>query len=364
MLNLRDIIEDTRVTSESGKTIFSLRSSKVEDGFEVNYVTGAGTFETTKIIIPEKIELSKETFITFGLLQAESTKKPHYATFDFTNSNPELVEFFLNYWEKDWKLPREKWKARILLWNSLDLDAARNFWEQKLRVDTNIQRGTAYRISDLATKTGVCHLLLANKSLRAVVLEVHERIKKEILTDRNKAVFYLSGLLAGDGSVIAGEGKAIVELCLNPNSDEPRFYRSLLESLGLEISEAAFRTYDTKRYIRISGYKNLLKLFMLSEAELFLPDKTKNKKLLKALLQNQYLITFWRIALLPDTFTAREYAEKFTVVKRTANQNILRLIEEGLVEKKAASLPAYSITPKGKRLIEIAEKARNIIEEN
>ena len=362
MINLKSIIKETKAVSESGKNTFSLQSLKVESGFEVNYATGKGTFETTKIIVPEKIEIDKTALIAFGLLQAETTKKPNYATFDFTNANPALVEFFLVYWERAWNQPRTKWKARILLWNRNELEKARNFWKEKLKIETDIQRGTAYRISDSASENGVCHLLFANKTLRAIVLRVHEKIKQEILTDRKKAIAYLSGLLAGDGSVVSEGGKATIELCLNMNSDEPEFYGKILESLGLEITEADKRLYDKKRYIRVGGYKNLLKLLLLSEAELFLPDKTKNKKFLKALFHNQYLKPFFRIKEFKNIFTAREYAEKFGVVKRTANANIARLIKQGLVERQHSK--EYTISTEGEKLVEIVEKARNIIAEN
>src|SRR5438132_3800807 len=101
-INLPKLCKNLDVLGDKAKFKFPLKYELMENKVKFFYETGYGRFEPRPFILPQEIVVDKNLLTVFGLLQAEMTKV-HYLTFDFSNSNPILIKFVIDYFGNYWK---------------------------------------------------------------------------------------------------------------------------------------------------------------------------------------------------------------------------------------------------------------------
>lgn len=323
------------------------------------YETKCGRFEPKPIKIKRYIPINKDTLIAFGLFQSEGSKK-NSLSFQFTNSNKDLVKFIMNYFEKTWGIDHRLWSCQVTCWKNYKTEdwkeSVKNYWKNELNIKENkikVIKGTSYRLSDNAKEFGVFSLRLDRKIFWALTMNFLEIIKKLSENDETYAGYYIKGLLAGDGSIsIDSNGSiAYVSIAFNPNSNEHEHYMKILKKLDINGNILN----KNSRSLRINGWRNYYKLLTITENEPFFMLKEKNRIFVKGFLKNQYVIPLKRLNnFLLSKISTQSYAKEFGVCERSAMDSLKRLKKLGfLIDKKEGNRKVYLITPEGSQFLKL-----------
>jgi len=80
--------------------------------------------------------LSKETFFIAGLMLylAEGGKRD-YARIAFTNTDPMIIKFFFNWLIEFLRIPKEKIKVGLHLYENMDIEKEKEFWKNELGIE-------------------------------------------------------------------------------------------------------------------------------------------------------------------------------------------------------------------------------------
>jgi len=98
-----------------------------------NYIT-IYSKQKTPITLPRFIKITPSMIELIFLVHGDG----HYQyKLNFTNKAPELHNFVLDKFEKHLRIPRELWKARVLLSNLEFCDNAKKYWENKVKISKN-----------------------------------------------------------------------------------------------------------------------------------------------------------------------------------------------------------------------------------
>lgn len=339
-----------------------LNNDKVRFWYEI----GHGRFEPVPISLPRFIPLDKSTFNAFGLIQAESTKE-NSTFFDFTNSDPELVKFIVDYFNRIWSIDRNFWYGKVLYWKGPLTKKIEGkikcFWSEFLSIPKEritVKEGTSYRLSETSkSEYGVMSLRLNNKVFRSIALSFLEMVIKPMAEENKKlSSYYFQGLLSGDGSVGFDKNKSMVyvSLAYNPKSNEFDHYEKVLSLLDIDF-DRNLKNKIGRRAIQIHNWTNYLKILNLTGGMPFL-DKRKNSKFLSGFLSNQYIKSLLRLEKLSKFRNIRykNYMNLFNVGERNSYSCLQRLVTLGfLMRIKENSFSSYSLTREGRNFLNMID---------
>jgi len=367
-LDIKEFMNNIQIISESGKTNYKLNRLENENSLFLWYKTGPGQFKVEPIIIPKSILLDDETFIIFGLIQAETYKNLKSSNFQFINSNPELITRVLIYFVKKWKISINHCSLEVTYWRP-DFENKKafleGFWKDKTKINNvNIRKGTEYRLSNKAEEYGVASLRINNRILTVLMLEFHFKVIRNLVENNNDYLsLYLRGLFEGDG--ILGREKGLFRylgLAFNPESDELFHYKKLLRNIGLDLNLTKIQ--DKKiRCILFGGWNEIYKFLKITNGEIFL-DREKNKIIVRGFLTNQYVIPLLRLRKLArlQEISTVTYATIFKTTKRSAIDCLKRLCKLRFLEcnntKKCFS---FRLTNKGKEFLDSIKSIEGVL---
>ena len=88
-----------------------------------------------------------------------------------------------------------------------------------------------------------------------LILKILEDINEVLKNDKMKIIYYLQGIIAGEGHIKPGKHKSLNSVRIGcSNAKEKLFYHILLKKLGI-------KSHIAKNQIEITGQDNFLKLF-------------------------------------------------------------------------------------------------------
>lgn len=370
-LDMLNVCKSLKIQSQTGNTVFDAITINHGNTVEVFYKTGPGQFASSPFKAARLIPLNKRTFQAFGLIQAECTKKLTHPSFDFSNTSPEVVRFILDYFEDVWKISRRNWKIYVEYWRGKVSRALKrdiiDFWTKRLSVynwQVKVRVGTEKRFSEHASLFGTASVRLNSRIAQVLMMEVLERVKAIVESDEKAAGAYLCGLFAGDGFALERKSDlAAIGLSFNPHSTELDHYSKVLARVGVSINR---KKYDGKRAIFFTHWRDDITLLEASDGGLFLPHRENAIKFYRGFLANQYVKPLLRMRLFEErSLTAREFASKVNVCKRTANLDLNRCVALGLLEsdgKGTASSPfVFRLTDKGKKFLKLVENIEGFL---
>ena len=358
--NTKELIDNIKIISYSGKTEYTIKCKETDKEFVIWYDTGPGQFKVSEIPITKQIELNKETFVIFGLIQAEAAKSLRYTTFQFTNSNVSDVKMVFDYFNKIWKIPKKFWSVDVCYWRrdiAKKKENIEEFWKNALSIENvTVREGTKYRLSDKAEKFGVASLRLNNKAAAGIIMNFLYRVIYP-LAEQNPiyAGWYLTGLFEGDG-VLINKNLGSIGLSFNPHDTELDHYERLLKMLGINIDkDDIVKKY--KRYMQFN-WKEQVILLDATGGQLFLDSR--NNVFVSHFLENQYVKSLIRMERLCDIcIDVKRYSKIFNCGYRSASDSLKRLESLGLLYcDRSSNKFEFHISYDGYTFLEFINKIR------
>jgi len=230
------------------------------------------------IQMPRYIELDDRFFEIFGLYQGEGYKKqPNFgARVQFSNSNPEIINSFLDYFSEKFNLIRNNWNASIGYYGKLDKIKVISYWSKITKIEKeNIKRVVFYKAKgEDYKKYGTLNIFIISSILVEIILGLLNCTQFLIMKRKKWARAFLRGLLAADGSVKLMKYKnmtslQMIELALE-NKVESKFYKNIFKKIGIKTND-----YTQRRKLMISNWRNFK---VLAQFNAFKLHKEKNEK--------------------------------------------------------------------------------------
>jgi hypothetical protein len=363
-ISMKELIDSIKIISYSGKNQYMIKCRETDKEFVIWYDTGPGQFKVNELPITKQIELNKQTFVIFGLIQAEATKSLRYTNFQFTNSNSLDVKMVFDYFNKIWKMPKKFWSVDVCYWRkdfNKKKEIIEEFWKKALNIENVTAReGTKYRLSDKAEEFGVASLRLNNKTAAGIILNFLYRVVYP-LVERNSvyAGWYLTGLFEGDG-VLINKNLGNVGFSFNPYDTEFEHYGRLFKMLGINVDKRDV-VEKYKRYMPFN-WKEQIILLDATGGQLFLDSR--NDIFISHFLNNQYVKSLIRLENLHGgiNIDVKNYSKKFNCGLRSALDSLRRLENLGLLrcDRNGRKLN-FSISYDGYGFLEFINKLKLIV---
>lgn len=232
------------------------------------------------IAIPRYIPLNENIFEFLGLYQAEGYKKlPKIgARLEFANSNPQIINIFMNCIENNFLIPKQKWLAYITYYNNdKQHETLVKYWNKKTNIPIkNFQKTRFFKgKTNRATENGTLHVLILSTVLAEIMLGMLNCAEKLIQRNKILSSSFLRGILAGDSHVKLTKWKNITTLQIieiaTENEKETELYKKILDKLSI-----SYHDYSKKlRKINITHINNFDKLAKIDAFRLH-PKKEKD----------------------------------------------------------------------------------------
>lgn len=82
--------------------------------------------------------VSRETFFVAGLiLYLGEGHKKDYTKLNLANTDPKIVRFFIQWLEEFLGVPKEKLKLSLHLYENMDIEKEKKFWQKELEIQKN-----------------------------------------------------------------------------------------------------------------------------------------------------------------------------------------------------------------------------------
>jgi len=338
-ISLLSLVKGIKVTSHTGKTQFKLNVKRVSDGklkIWYNHNFG-GSFQPRPFIIPVKLKLDRKTCSAFGLIQAEGVKKSYYSEVQFANTEFEIVKFVLDYFEEYFYIPRNIWRCVVSCKRTNDYDRIISYWSKNCNIPAEKVKLVPRPVERFkSAEYGCATLRLANSAFYSIILAILNFCKNE-LSEKTLLAYYLSGLLAGDGTVKLNKYGSIdsIGLAYDYNTDELAVYSSLLDELNIKFS---VEISSTMRIIRMHNWKQFLTLFTLTGGLPFSACSRKNELFYRGMLNNRDIKSVRRLNLFADkSFSVKDFSAAFKIHQRSSYDLLTRWASIGYLEYELKS---------------------------
>ena len=204
-LNLKNYIPKTIISSNKMSKEIKIQKQKN------NYILSA--LKCKNIILPIKVNLSKEDIISIGLYFAEGSKK-HNREISFSNSDKTSLKIYCSFLEKfNIKRTDSSWKVHLNInfKNEISETELSNYWIKELNLNLNSKRRAflSYkgvlngRLSKNSSKYGCLELSYSSIIFRWFLMNIMYKLFSEFVKnkDKNNLSYILKGYFAGDGHV-------------------------------------------------------------------------------------------------------------------------------------------------------------------
>ncbi len=274
------------------------------------------------IVLPRYIHFNKLTLNALGLLQAEmGMSNPRSSYVNFTNSNSLLVRKVLNFFSKEFEIPISDWSWSITFNYKLKQrendygtilreETSLNFWEYNIPLNRKNRRTKWVQYTgnktnsnmSLQTKyNGSLVIGYSNILLYQLLLNLLSKIiSKELNLSSQQRVYFLQGVIAGDGCVKLSPYSSLQSISIGcTNTKESYFYKYSLDLLDVSS------TVEKTGTVRVCNLKNMLHINNLGLVELHLDKLNKFNK------------AFLEYKQIPDDLKVRYY-----ILKKEVNLHV------------------------------------------
>lgn len=309
------------------------------------------------VTIPRYLPLSQENFEVMGLAQGELLKCVRKGLLSLSNSDPVLINCFLDLCERIFQVKRIDWRASLAisrLSSSEEVETElKKFWSKKVSISPENFVKTHFHRYGQQTPYGTLHVYVSNILLTWLMAKLLTFCAKLASLKTEWAAAFMRGVFAADGCPILRSNNALLsaDIAHNPKTDEARLYVSLLSKLDIKAKIVPPRT------VKIQGVENFLKLGRFG---LFRLHGERQKKFSYGLKAHREVKSLLRLkALLKQEVTVKQLAKLLSISNIRSQQLLKRWFEASHVTRsrggpnRDGSWPPYSyrLTEKGLRTL-------------
>lgn len=257
--DLHGFLNQTYARTKSNK-IRKFKPNLIGNMISVEYLPGGGSL-SKRLNLKSSFKVDQNFYKMLGLIHAEASKlvkKP----FCFTNKTPQNVKYIIDWFEKHLHFSKEGWIYEVVVTpKTKDFSSVARFWSKSLKIPQKLIKvytKASYYTSE-PSEIGIMNLRNC-RTLKEIVLRLLETVKKHTEKDRFAAGHFLSGVLAGDGSLGLSKKGSLnyVQLCFDPNKvwtsdNELLLYLNCLKSIGIPKDDLVIGITQNKkadRFIR------------------------------------------------------------------------------------------------------------------
>ena len=333
ILPLKDFIPEK---SGSGFIIDTKENKKsLHVSYKVLYKQGG--YKKVECSIPKVIETNNLFWEALGILQGEmkkSNKNLGYANTSFTNSNPDIVNHVLDFFEEFFNIKRNSWRITIIF-NSKDFplrhkeefeSKIRNFWINNLKVPNENFTKTYFnqRKRAVQSKSGSVNLKYCNSVYASFFKNMLENLKGIIENDRTVSQSYIRGLIAAEGSSYIKNG-FLNSVEIGASRDEDfEHYKKCLRVIGIK------RAWKGNNAIKICGWDNFYELWKIKAFKL---HKKRELKFTEGFLKNEETRKLLLLKKLSEQSKPIKDLEYTSLARCTVHQHLTNHLKSGLVER-------------------------------
>ena len=215
------------------------------------------------ITLPRFIKISPELFELTYLIFGDG----HYQyKLYFVSKSPELHEFVLELFEKILHIPKNLWRARILMHDTAFADYAKNYWKNKLNLDEKQFYNTSRAVLN-TDKKGNLRIIID----KTIVSLIFKFILNECKLNGENKIHALNGLLCAEGGAQVDE-KGLHKITLSFNKKEKDMFKDILDDLHFR-----YKIEQNKNFI-ISGWDDLYLFFKIFFSQNVIPFRVHNQR--------------------------------------------------------------------------------------
>lgn len=302
------------------------------------------------VIIPEKIQLRREFWETFGILFGEMMRKGRRIS--VSNTSPRVINCILNYFDKSNLIKLDDWTVTINI-NGRNICDNKLVYEKKIKdywssvlLYCNIKavRWCNYN-STLNPNFGQINLDYNNKSLTKIIFYLIKFIRENVLRNKQDSMDFLRGLIAAEGSVDKDKRNILQDVKIASKLKEEReFYHALLQKINIKS-----KIYEGNHNIRSGGFQNFI-LFL--EYKLFDLHEKRYQNFIQRFSNLLYirasLLLFNKSLTVPEIVRLLDPNDY-----RNLNKNFSKLTKLGYLQRvKTSNGFKYSLSSKFKWLLQ------------
>lgn len=137
----------------------------------------------------------KELLIAGLFLYLGEGGKTNRFGISLSNSNPEVVQFFVYWLQKSFKVPREKLKVRLHIYSEMDASAEISYWSTKLNIPASqfskpmVKQTTLRGLTFKGFGHGTCNVIVGGRDYFETITQgisvITDDCLKRSLTDRS-----------------------------------------------------------------------------------------------------------------------------------------------------------------------------------
>lgn len=307
-----------------------------------------------------KVTSFEMLFEIIGLYLGEGNKTNK---FGITNSQPKILEHFIDFLEKFYNVKRELWEC-ILIYRDREFnlkteEKLKEFWKSRLKLRKFIKTDFD-KVKERMSPYGTLHIRLTYDVGLVIFQEWLNLIDKTF--ENTKYIWaLLRGIFAGEGWPELSRNNSLWSVSIS--SQDPRLqnlYKRLLEKVGVNIE-------FNGKYTRISGWKFF---YVLAKNKAFFLNPSTNFLFLKGFLSHKktqnilkYLSIFKQKGL-----QAKEVVRilKLKPKSRPKSRKILNnLVVEGFLKREGVGLSndpfIYMLTKKGREFLNFIKEVKKDI---
>lgn len=273
-----------------------------------DYIMTDRFLELNKIIkdgYNRKISLIEWLFEVIGLYIGEGDKGDKLG---FTNSQPEIINHFINFLEDNYNIKRSIWCCNVIYrgknFNSNIEDNVKKYWKRKAKVN-NFKTTNYLRVKTRALKYGSLHIRL-NSNVSRTFYDEWKKYIELAFGNKKLAIATLRGILAAEGwpeLSKMGSLNSIEIASINP--EVQRIYRKLLKCIDIDIK---FKI----KYGKVFGWSNF---YFLITNSIFLLHPHRNRILVRGFLKHR------------KTKTLVKYLGPFSAKKSLRSKDVVRMLK-------------------------------------
>ena len=323
---------------------------------ENNFIT-IYSKQKVSITLPKIIRITPELLELVYLIHGDG----HYQyKLYFINKSPELHEFTLNQFENIFKIPKNLWKARVLISNLEHAEHAKDYWKKRL----NLDESQFYNISKSTLNTdnrGNLRIIFDNTILSVIFKFVFYHLKA---LDYENSLHALNGLLYAEGGAQIND-VSLHRITISFNEKERDMFKKILETLKL-----GYTIQQDKNFI-IQGWANqynFFNIFLSNDVIPFRIHKQRKSRAITGFLNHSFTKTMKKyLSILKEggPLYTQEFSKSLGIRSDSLLDTLRKRQYNGFVNlKKTINSYEISITQEGIEFLNIISKMQDIKEDN